>query len=276
MAAREAVQGLADWVRHMDDGAQRWLGRLDRRPTGLCSATVDRNYHGPGRGAGNSINALLDAYLLTHDALYMHKAEQLICRCIHPRDDIPARGLDDVEYRWSYTVFLQVLGKYLNLKVDQGDLDYMYSYTRASLLHYAAWMLEHELPYKQVFHRVKLPTETWPAQDMRKSHVFYLAATYASDALLRDAFRQKAEFFYQACIQDLCSFPTCTLTRPLVLLLTNAYVHAYFQTHPEETGPTPAQRYDFGRPRQFTPQFYELYWVRAKLQQTIAALRGIG
>jgi hypothetical protein len=45
---------------------------------------------------------------------------------------------------------------------------------------------------------------------------------------LHTAFRQKAEFFFQACIRDLTSFETCTLTRPLVLLITNAFRHTYF------------------------------------------------
>lgn len=271
--AREAVQGLADWVINMDDGRQRFLGRFDTRPTGMCSATAHWHYHGPGRGAGNSINALLDAYVLTSAKPYFDKAEELVRRCIHPADDIRARGLEDVEYRWSYTVFLQVLGKYLDLKTDKGDIDYMYSYARASLLHYAAWMLEHEKPYTHVLDRVKIPTETWPAQDIRKSHVFYLAAKYATEPQLRRAFRRQAEFFFHACLQDLQTFPTCTLTRPLVLLLTNAYTHAFFQTHPEETGPSPAQDYNFGQPRSFIPQFYALYWMREQLQKVRAALR---
>jgi exo-rhamnogalacturonan lyase-like protein len=271
--ARDTVQGLADWVINMDDGSRRLLGCLDRRPTGLCSSTAHWDYHGPGRGAGNSINALLDGYLLTHDASYLRKAEQLIGRCIHPRDNIRAHGLDDVEYRWSYTVFLQVLGKYLDLKTAIGVSDYMSSYARASLLHYATWMLEHEVPYTRVFDRVKIPTETWPAQDMRKSHVFYLAAKYAIDPLLRDAFQQKAMFFFQVCLQDVQAFQTCTLTRPIVLLLTNAYIPVYFQQHLEAIEPLPAQHYDFGRPRRFTPQFYELYRVRETLHRARSSMQ---
>ncbi len=274
--AREAVQGLADWVINMDDGRRRFLGRFDRRPTGLCSATAHWNYHGPGRGAGNSINALLDAYLLTSIEPYLHKAEEIIRRCIHPADDIRVHGLDDVEYRWSYTVFLQVLGKYLDLKADKDDIDYTYSYARASLLHYATWMLEHEVPYTRVFDRVKIPTETWPAQDIRKSCVLHLAAKYATEPVRRSAFRQQAEFFFQAGLQDLQTFPTRTLTRPIVLLLTNAYIHTYFQQHPDETGPSPAHYDDFGRPQKFIPQFDELYWVRTQLRKVLAVMQSLG
>ena len=121
-SAREAVLGLADWVINMDDGSHRLLGRFDRRPTGFCSSTASRDYHGPGRGAGNSINALLDAYVLTKaEHTTSPKAEELIRRCIHPKDVIAQRHLDDVEHRWSYMVFLQVLGKYLDIKVEAGD-----------------------------------------------------------------------------------------------------------------------------------------------------------
>jgi hypothetical protein len=262
--AREAVLSLADWVINMDDGMQRPFGTIDRRPTGLSSSTASREYHGPGRGAGNSINALLDAYALTHQDRYLAKAELLIRRCIHPADDIQERNLDAPEQRWSYLVFLQVLGKYLDYKIEQGQLDRMYVYAQASLLHYAGWMLVHEVPYATVLHKVEIPTETWPAQDIRKSVVFHLAAKHAIDPL-RSRFQKKGEFFFQACIQDLRTFPTCTLTRPIVLLLTNAYVHSYFQAHPEETAPHASKEYDFGHPKQFRPQFSELYWAREKL-----------
>jgi hypothetical protein len=272
MAAREAVRGLANWVINMDHGGQHWPGRFDSRPTGLCSATAGRDYHGPGRGSGNSLNVLLDAYLLTRQESYLIKAEQLIRRCIHPNDPIQERHLDDVEHRWSYTVFLQALGKYLGLKADKGDVNYMYSYARASLLHYARWMLVHEVPYTHVLDRVKIPSETWPAQDIRKSIVFHLAAKYASDPL-RSACRQKAEYFFQACIHDLRTFPTCTLARPVVLLMTNAYMHTYFQIHPEETAPLPYQQYDFGQPQPFTPQFSELYRVREKLIACVQSVK---
>lgn len=274
-AAREVVQGLADWVLRMDDGSHGLLGRLDRRPTGLCSNTAHRGYHGPGRGAGNSINALLDAYSLTHNSHYLAKAEQLMRRCIHPKDNIQAHGFDDVEYRWSYTVFLQVLGKYLALKSAMGVLDDLYGYARASLLHYATWMLQHEVPYTQAFDRVKIPTETWPAQDVRKSHVFYLAAQYSREPEQRRAFQQRAAFFFETCLRDVQTFPTCTLARPLIVLLTNAYVSTYFEHHLAEAPLLPEQPYDFGQPRVFSPQFAELYWLRDKLHQARAVLRDV-
>jgi hypothetical protein len=258
--AREAVLGLANWVINMDDGSHRLLGRFDRRPTGLCSSTVHRDYHGPGRGAGNSINALLDAFVLTRETHYRTKAEELIRRCIHPKDVIAQRHLDDVEHRWSYTVFLQILGKYLDIKVEAGEIDYMYSYTRASLLHYAAWMLAHEVPYTCVLDRVEIPTETWPAHDIRKSNVFKFAAKHAPEPF-RSAYLQKAEAFFRACVADVLAFDTCTLTRPLVILMANGYMQASFACDAVEMAPLPEAEYDFGAPQAFVPQFNECYKV---------------
>ena len=270
-AAREAVGRLADWVITMDQGWRPLLRWFDRRPTGRASATASRHYHGPGRGAGNSINALIDAYLLTREERYLTTAEGLIRRCIHPADDIRARHLANLEQRWSYTVFLQVLGKYLDVKIELNALDFMYSYGRESLLHYASWMLEHEVPYATVLERVEIPTETWPAQDIRKTNVFDFAAKHA-DEPLHTAFRQQAEFFFQACIRDVRSFDTCTLTRPLVLLLSNAFRHTYCQLHPDERAPRPDRAYDYGTPEPFTPQLAELY----QAQEWLIALSRTG
>jgi hypothetical protein len=135
-------------------------------------------------------------------------------------------------------------------------------------------MLEHEVPYATVLDRVEIPTETWPAQDIRKTNVFDFAAKHA-DEPLHTAFRQKADFFFKACIRDLRSFDTCTLTRPLVLLMTNAFRHTYFQLHLDSPAPRPNQPHDYGKPQHFTPQLAELYqakeWLIA-LSQTAKLL----
>ena len=131
----------------MDDGAKtvfRWLASGD---TGLASNSRTFDYHGPGRGAANSIAALIDGHRLSGEAAFLAKAEQLIRRCIHPADNVPARNLLDAENRWFYTMFLQSLGRYLDYKAERGELDRMYAYARASLLHYARWMADHEYPY---------------------------------------------------------------------------------------------------------------------------------
>lgn len=251
--AAEAVLELADWVIGMDDGSRTLLGLVDEGPTGGASSTVSTLYHKPGRGAGNSINALIDAYRLSNKHRYLTKAEELIQRCVHPHDDIPELTLDDPEYRWSYLVFLQVLGKYLELKSELDERDYCYFYARDSLLHYAQWMVEHEVPYKDVLHKVLIPTETWPAHDIRKCHVFHLAAA-CGDPDRRRAYREKADFFFKRCLSDLLSFETACLTRPLVILTVYGHVHGFFERYGDTGFEFVKHTHDFGRPNPFLPQ----------------------
>jgi YetA-like protein len=274
LAAKETVKGLADWVINMDRRSEGFLGFFDRRPRGLSSMTVSADYHGPGRGCGNSINALLDAFVVTRYKNYWDKAEELIRRSIHPNDDIGGRDLDDVEHRWSYTVFLQVLGKYLDLKADMGELDYMYVYAKESLLHYARWMLNHELPYASVLDKVEIPTETWPAQDIRKCNVLKFAAKY-SDEPLRSKCLEKADFFFDRCMNDLLEFKTCTLTRPIVLLMTNGHMQPYFLAQQIEPAPTCTENYDFGEPKAFKPQFSEIVKARERIINIISMITDV-
>jgi hypothetical protein len=260
--AASSVQELADWVIDLDDGARTLCGLIDPGVTGGASKTLDVSYHHAGRGAGNSLNALLDAYTVSRERRYLEKAQEILQRCIHPADDIGVLRLDDPEHRWSYLVFLQILCRYLAKKQELGEVDYAFHYARASLLHYAAWMAENEVPYKDVLHKVELPTETWPAHDIRKCHVFNVAARYASGAE-RERLRERARFFYERCLHDLLTFPTADLTRPLVILSVYGSVQDFFRKQvecPDEPG---AHNHDFGVPRVFIPQ-------RARLQATLA------
>jgi len=250
--AAAAVRELADWVLALDDGAQTVLGAIDSGPSGAATRTVEAAYHGPGRGAGNSINALLDAYALTRDRRYAAKAEELIERCVHPADDITALGLDQPEQRWSYLAFLQVLGKYLTHKIEWGEADYHYHYAREALLHYARWMDAHEVPYKDVLDRVEIPTETWPAQDIRKSHVLLMAADY-TDGEERARFRARGRFFFKRCLADLLGFTTAYLTRPMVILAVYGHTYDYFVKYAALTVATD-HNYAFGSPARFVGQ----------------------
>jgi hypothetical protein len=251
--AANAVVELADWVIAMDDGAKTILGLVDDGPTGAASQTVSRDFHKPGRGAGNSINALIDCHALTGVRRYFTKAEELIQRCIHPEDDLAALKLDEPEYRWSYLVFLQVLGKYLDTKIELGERDYCFHYARESLLHYADWMAQNEVPYKDVLHKVLRPTESWPAHDIRKCHVFHLAAKYGPSAK-KPMFSEKAAFFFDRCLADVLSFETAYLTRPLVILCAFGYVHTYFLNKQFPGDADRGNQYDFGRAEIFLSQ----------------------
>jgi hypothetical protein len=273
-ASRAAALELAQYVLDLDDGRKtvfRWLARGD---TGRASSSGDPSYHGPGRGAGNSVNVLLDAHRLTGEGRFLAKAERLIRRCIHPADDLARRDLLNAERRWFYTVFLQALGRYLDDKAQRGELDRMYAYARASLLHYARWMAEHEYPFLDKPEKLEYPTETWAAQDMRKSEVFKLAARHAAGAE-KARFLERSEFFFRSSTGTLSGMETRTLARPVILLLSYGFMHAYFQQHPETSAPPPAQpEPDFGRPEEFVPQ-KAIAKKRAVLLAGAAAVVGI-
>jgi glycosyltransferase involved in cell wall biosynthesis len=226
--ARETVLGLADWVLRCDDGSQTIPGIVDSGPTGLASRTREPGYHGPGRGCGNSINALLDAWLLSRRPHYLQNAEALIRRSIHPNDDIDAHELLDAERRWSYTVFLSVLARYLEIKAEMGERDGMYAYARTSLVKYGQWMLANEIPYLDRPDRLQYPNETWAAQDFRKANILRLAGNYTEPPLRRQMLRRANEIADQAW-GHLQRFPAHNSARVLALLLVEGPRDRYFR-----------------------------------------------
>jgi hypothetical protein len=251
--ARDAVVGLADWVVRMDDGARTLLGVVDDGPTGLASSTTRPTYHGPGRGCGNSVNALLDGWLLTGRRGYLARAEELIRRCIHPEDDVDARDLLNVEERWSYTVFLSVLARYLDLKREAGELDAGYAHARASLLHYAQWMLGHEVPYFDTPEKLEYPTETWAAQDYRKANVLRLAAAHAEPAVGAKLLGRADELARRAW-EDLHACRPSVTARARALLFVEGTRDDSFRRHGVTPAPAPAGSFDWGPPRPFVRQ----------------------
>jgi hypothetical protein len=253
--SREAAIGLARWVIDMDDGRKAPFGWLDGHPHGHATASGSSTYHGPGRAAANSLEVLINAHRLTGDPAFLDKAEQIIRRCIHPNDNIAARDLLDAENKWFYTMFLQALGRYLDDREQAGATGLMFHHARASLLHYARWMVDHEYPYLDQPEKLEYPTETWAAQDMRKSDVFKFAAKHAVDPRERARFLERSDFFFQSSTTSLAAMPTRTLARPVVLMLANGYMHAWFQTHPDHASAVPHRHdFDFGTPEVFIPQ----------------------
>jgi hypothetical protein len=266
-AAREAVLGLAEWVIALDDGGRTLFGLADDGPTGLASCTTERDYHGPGRGCGNSINALLDGWLLSGDRRYLTKAEELIRRTIHPREDLAARDLLNVEQRWSYTVYLTVLSRYLGLKAEAGEVDGAYAYARASLLSYAGWMLEFEVPYFDRPEQLEYPTETWAAQELRKANVLRLAAAHAGEPLRARLLRRGAELADRAWI-DLFRFERPATTRARAILFTEALKDAAFRAGHTDKVPAAEGEHEFGAPAQFVAQ-------RRRVLSRLKSIRGL-
>ena len=114
---------------------------------------------------------------------------------MHPDDDPAAIDPLDAENRWSYTVFLQALGKYLEYRAERGLIDAHYEYARAVLLNYAMWMCANERPYLETPEKLEFPNETWAAQDIRKAAVFEFAARHATDDGTRACFLARADGF---------------------------------------------------------------------------------
>lgn len=216
--SRDTVLGLADWVIQMDDGRRSLFRYVAQGPTGLASMTREETFHGPGRGSGNSVNALLDAWRLSNERRYLQFSEELIRRCIHPADDLEQLDLLNAEDRWSYTVFLTSLMKYLKTKSEMKEFDAAYSYARAALVHYAVWMAEHERTILDASDKLEFPTETWAAQDLRKANVMRHAAAYLDEPQKSRVFAAGAAIAERSW-EDLWSFDTAACARPFSILM---------------------------------------------------------
>ncbi len=253
--ARQTVIDLAEWVISMDDGSQTVLGIVEETPTGRASCTMDVDYHGPGRGAGNSIQVLMAAWELTQKSEYLSTVQELIQRCIHPKDDIEARSLLDVEIRWSYTVFLTSLGLYLRQMELHGRFDKVYYHARDSLIHYAKWMREHERVYLDHPEILEFPTETWAAQDIRKSNVMFMASQYLGEEEATSMHARAVQISEKAW-EGLLSRDTHDYTRPLALMMFEGARNCYYRqlANFAREIPESADELDFGEPNAFLSQ----------------------
>ena len=253
--ARETVLLLADWVIQMDDGRNTIFGLLDDGPTGAASATVFESYHGPGRGAGNSINALLDAWLLTSSERYLSKLEELIRRCVHPQQNPGDLHLLDAEGHWSYTVFLNSLGRYLIAKRDAELFDSMYAYARDVMKTYGRWMAVHERRTLDRPEELQYPTEAWAAQDFRKANVLRIAASCEDDAGQALAMRMKADHINDAAWRDFAVFGDASLTaRCLSIVMTEGHREVFHSYCEPNLIPACPARYEHTDWTMFVPQ----------------------
>ena len=249
--ARLSVKELADWVLRMDDGTLNILSLIDEGPTGWASDTF--GFHGPGRGCGYSINALMDAWILIGEDKYKLKAEELIRRSIHPQDDPQDYDMSHAELRWSYTIYLMTLDRYLQLKAQEGELDTMYAYARQSLIRYAQWMLTHERPYFDRIEELEFPTETWAGQEMRKANVLRAAACYA-DPPLRRAMEKAGHEYSTRAWQDLNRFESRTVARSLAIMMVEGARDEWFRSHPSTVRLKEEHPQHFALRTEFIPQ----------------------
>lgn len=239
LTAKEAVINMGEWMIASEDGSKTKYRYLAGGETGLTTASGTEDYHGPGRGPANCVEVLITSFEATHDRKYLTQAEHIIRRVVHPEQDIEALDLLDSENKWFYLMFLQALGRYLELKISLKEIDEMYSYARITLLRYADWMAIHEYPFLDKPEKLEFPTETWAAQDMRKVEVFQWAARHGCERQ-KQLFLEKASFFFHEAVRQLNEFETKSLCRPIALLLSNGYSHDFFASGKlDEIGPSP-------------------------------------
>ena len=229
LTAKEAVVKMGEWMIASEDGRRTKYRFLAGGETGLTTASGSEYYHGPGRGPANCVEVLVTAFEATNERRFLDQAEHIIRRVVHPDQDIAALDLSDSENKWFYLMFLQALGRYLEIKISLDEIDEMYSYAKLTLLRYADWMAEHEYPFLDKPEKLEFPTETWAAQDMRKVEVFQWAARHASEQQ-KQTFLEKASFFFKESVRQLNEFETKGLCRPIALLLSNGYSHDFFSS----------------------------------------------
>ncbi len=101
---------------------------------------------------------------------------------------------------------------------------------------------------------LEYPTETWAAQDMRKSDVLQFAARHA-DLPDRAGFLKRADYFHGEALRMLGERATRFTARPRVLLMLCGYMRAAFQSGKDGgRAPRLERSIDFGLPIAFTPQ----------------------
>lgn len=228
-AFRQAVIDLAEWVLRSLEGPQTVLAALKRGMGYLNhwrSSRAERRLfprYPLTRGTGNALTACLDAFEAGGGRRFLDSAEKLIRGALHPDDDIAARNLLHAEIAWSYTVLLVAVVKFLDKKRELGEIDDGFAYARKSLLAYAEWMRVNEYPYLEKPEILEYPNETWAAQDLRKSVIFFHAARYGSSDR-REAFLGKGRFFFDRARAELQMHETSRFARPLALMLQNGWV----------------------------------------------------
>ncbi|OED38098.1 hypothetical protein AB833_20605 [Chromatiales bacterium (ex Bugula neritina AB1)] len=225
--AREAVLRLTSWIRHFYEGtgslieaAKRFLSEDLSDFSDVCKGnSVFRYRYGIDRGVGNYIRALLDSHELTADPQYVKEAENIIQSTFAANDELRQRNFDDIEGTWFYTIFLQEVIRYLDLKRSQGMLDPAFNLARNGLLHYARWMAAEESPYLNHPDRLEYPNDTWIAQDIRKANVLYAAYRYATTD--REELLERARYFRDYVLKGLSESQTLHYSRIQIVMLQN-------------------------------------------------------
>ncbi len=225
--AKATVLGMGEWIRNYIEGtgsvieaAKKTLREDSKNFVQTCKGAKIFKYTYPmDRGTGNYLRTLMDCYELTTEKKYLVQIENIISKTAGPSDEIEARGFDNIELTWYYVIFLQEVIRYLDLKRELNQFDHSFYYARATLLHYAKWMVKNEEPYLENAHKLDYPNATWTAQEPRKIHILYAAYKYAVKD--RKPFLEKARYFRDYVTNELSTSDTLHYSRIQILLLQN-------------------------------------------------------
>ncbi|WP_414828056.1 hypothetical protein [Alteromonas sp. H39] len=235
LKSKDAVLTLTDWVTRFYEGTGTCLELLmsirNRHVRGLKDPIKER--YPLDRGTANYVNALLDSFELTEDKSYLVQAEHVIQNTFHPNDDIESLDLQNVEYCWFYTVFLQAVARYLFVKEQLDSCDANFYLARDGLCHYAKWMAQNEQPYLTTPDILEYPNDTWTAQDLRKVNVLLLANYYANRQF--PEMEEKAKNILAFISEKLTTSKERHYCRIRALLMQNTGVTAYYRMADDAT-----------------------------------------
>jgi len=225
--ARDALLSVTAWADKtingsggLIDGAIRFLRRgLGDGLRVMKGERVFRYQYPMDRGTGNFVRALINCYRLTGEKAYLTRAEAVIENTLSATDDIALRGFNDIEGSWFYTVMLQEVADYLQLKRQENSLDESFTRILHAYFHYVEWMLENELPFLEQEDKLEFVNNTWTAQDMRKANIFYIAYELASAN--RILYKNKAQYFREYVIKSLNDSDSPWYTRVQAILHQN-------------------------------------------------------
>ncbi|VAW87504.1 FIG00678690: hypothetical protein [hydrothermal vent metagenome] len=232
--SKRTVLTMAKWITSVYEGTNTCLELLlackNRNKQG-----IKNHFNGKypfDRGTANYVIALLDCYQLTQEAEYLLQVEHIIHNTIHPADNIDERNLSKAEQHWFYTVFLQSICRYLEIKEAENSFDNAFYYVRDALLHYADWMLLHEYPYLEKPEILEFPNDTWTAQDLRKAHILAAAFYYSADN--KQKYLDQAKYFQVYVSKRLSTSIELSYTRILVLLMQNHGPLKYYESNSKD------------------------------------------
>jgi len=207
---KDALLKLTGWITYLMEGGDTVLEKVKQmliRDIRQMKMTKNGNkipdYKYPlSRATGNYLNTLLDAYVVSNDNSYLNRAGKVIRNTINPKDDISLRHIEEVELNWSYTILLQSVAKYLHSKLINKQLDDDFVFAYQSFFHYLDWMQENEGFYLDKPEILVYPNSTWPAQDVRKAHLFFVAFLFTKETKYEEAGNRYLEYVVQYLSQN--------------------------------------------------------------------------